>query len=132
MSGVMGRGQLMAASGLVGAVCASACMKCCWRCSERRRGVVPAADVAKVIRFWFEEEDTPKLQHRLWFCPEGSALQKQVDDFITRTFGHLILLVASGAWVPDPSDPRALLAFVIVADQFSRHYYRKISDGKQR
>jgi uncharacterized protein (DUF924 family) len=81
-------------------------------------GAVPdgqePAWVADVLRFWFEEA-TP----RQWFLRD--------DDFdaaIRVRFAALHARLAAGGLAPDPGSVRAMLAAVVVLDQFSRNLHR--------
>ena len=69
--------------------------------------------VGDVLRFWFEE-----LSENDWFTkrPEVDA---QIRDRFAGLHGELAANQGLGA-----SGPRALLACVIVLDQFSRHLFR--------
>lgn len=68
-----------------------------------------------VLRFWFDE-----LRPADWFS--GSA---EVDDAIRTRFGQLHQALQASPLLPSSLDARALLAAVIVFDQFSRNLFRK-------
>jgi uncharacterized protein (DUF924 family) len=69
--------------------------------------------VEEVLRFWFQE-----LGADLWFVTND-----EVDTKIRARFLGVHEKIANGA-VPDTSSLRALLAAVIVLDQFSRNMFR--------
>ena len=81
----------------------------------------PKGDIADtgwaedVLRFWFTE-----LQPQDWFS--GSA---QVDDAIRSRFSQLYRALQASPLLPSSLDARALLAAVIVFDQFPRNLFRK-------
>lgn len=68
-----------------------------------------------VLRFWFHE-----LRPEDWFS--GSA---KVDEAIRSRFGHLHQALQASPLLPSSLDARALLAAVLVFDQFSRNLFRK-------
>lgn len=68
-----------------------------------------------VLRFWFTE-----LQPNDWFS--GST---QVDEAVRSRFGELYQALQASPLLPSSLDPRALLAAVIVFDQFPRNLFRK-------
>jgi uncharacterized protein (DUF924 family) len=70
--------------------------------------------VARVLDFWFRELDPAK-----WFAGDAS-----LDQRIRTEFGPLHARIASGVVTLELSDPRTLLAAIIVADQFSRNMFR--------
>jgi uncharacterized protein (DUF924 family) len=70
--------------------------------------------VDEVLRFWFEE-----LAEIDWFVRDD-----EVDARIRRRFLSLHGKIVADGGVPLNSTPRALLAAVIVLDQFSRNLYR--------
>lgn len=67
----------------------------------------------EVLQFWFGE-----LQEGDWFGGEPA-----LDESIRARFGALHAQLTANA-AADRRDPNALLAAVIVLDQFSRHLYR--------
>lgn len=71
--------------------------------------------VDEVLRFWFDE-----LQPQDWFG--GSA---KLDEEIRSRFGQLHQALQASPLLPSTLDARALLAAVIVFDQFPRHMFRK-------
>ena len=70
--------------------------------------------VEDVLRFWFEE-----LAEIDWFVRDDD-----VDARIRKRFLALHGKIVADGGVPLTSTPRALLAAVIVLDQFSRNLYR--------
>lgn len=68
-----------------------------------------------VLRFWFTE-----LQPQDWFS--GSA---EVDEAIRSRFSQLYQALQASPLLPSSLDARALLAGVIVFDQFPRNLFRK-------
>jgi len=69
--------------------------------------------VGEVLRFWFEQ-----LTDKDWFA-KSDALDAQIRQRFLATYEQL---AANGA--TDLSGPRALLAALIVLDQFSRNMFR--------
>ena len=69
--------------------------------------------VGQVLHYWFEE-----LDQQRWFDPSH-----EVDALIRARFLALHEHIASGQVTPVMT-PRALLAAVIVLDQFSRNMFR--------
>lgn len=81
-----------------------------------------AADVSEVIAFWFGTLDeagfaAPAFVAR-WFKPDVAF-----DDEIRRRFGalHARLATEAEGWL---DEPRGVLAYVLVLDQFSRNAFR--------
>jgi uncharacterized protein (DUF924 family) len=68
-----------------------------------------------VLRFWFTE-----LQPQDWFS--GAA---EVDEAIRSRFSQLYQALQASPLLPSSLDARALLAGVIVFDQFPRNLFRK-------
>lgn len=80
---------------------------------ETETETVEPAWVGDVLRFWFEE-----VAHADWF-KKNDALDAQIrDHFLTL---HARLLAEDGHGL---ETPRAMLAAVIVLDQFSRNIFR--------
>jgi uncharacterized protein (DUF924 family) len=69
--------------------------------------------VGDVLRFWFEE-----LEHAYWFEKNDAVDARIRDRFLVL---HARLLAEDGAGL---TAPRAMLAAVIVLDQFSRNLFR--------
>eukprot|EP01064_Diplonema_japonicum_P036684 TRINITY_DN8333_c0_g1_i1.p1 TRINITY_DN8333_c0_g1~~TRINITY_DN8333_c0_g1_i1.p1 ORF type:complete len:759 (+),score=114.67 TRINITY_DN8333_c0_g1_i1:62-2278(+) len=84
----------------------------------------------EILQFWFYNEPVEKMQHRLWFCPEGGERQTEVDREITARFKKNLENILSGKWHPNPANPRSLLAGIILLDQISRHIYRYEEKGR--
>jgi len=77
------------------------------------RTVIAPEWVRDVLEFWFEELGEPG-----WF-----ARRDAIDEAIRTRFRGLHDRLATGNGVDD-TDPRQVLAAVIVLDQFSRHIFR--------
>lgn len=72
-----------------------------------------------VLSFWFTE-----LQPNDWYS--GAA---KVDDAIRSRFSQLCLALRASPLLPSSLDARALLAAVIVFDQFPRNLFRKSAEA---
>ena len=77
-----------------------------------------------VLDYWFFSDEQARLQHRLWFCGDGSAQQAAADAEIVEKFGVEFDAAASGRWQPDEGCAFALLTHVVLLDQLGRHVYR--------
>jgi len=73
--------------------------------------------VSEVLRFWFEE-----LGPAAWFSHDA-AIDGRIRAHFLDLHADLHARLSADA-VADPADARALLAAVIVLDQFSRNMYR--------
>ncbi|KMJ54051.1 membrane protein [Vogesella sp. EB] len=75
----------------------------------------------QVVRFWFDGTDEAQLaaSRSAWFRKDAAF-----DDAIRQRFLPLWQRVAAGELLPDPTDAHAVLAWLIVADQFSRNLFR--------
>lgn len=82
-------------------------------------GDTVAAWSEDVLHFWFSE-----LQPDDWFG--GGA---KVDEAIRSRFGKLHQRLQASPLLPQSLDARALLAAVLVFDQFPRNLYRKSVDA---
>lgn len=79
----------------------------------------------EVVAFWFPDEGLARQS--FWFTKAGSLAQRQVDETISGRFGALLLSQEGRALTESWSssgEPIALLAAVLVLDQFSRHLFR--------
>ena len=79
----------------------------------------------EVVAFWFPDEGLGRQS--FWFTKAGSLAQRQVDEAISGRFGALLLSQEGRALAESWSssgEPIALLAAVLVLDQFSRHLFR--------
>ncbi len=75
----------------------------------------------QVVRFWFDGMDEVQLasSRNAWFRKDAAF-----DDAIRQRFLPLWQRIAAGELLPDPADAHAVLAWLIVADQFSRNLFR--------
>lgn len=75
----------------------------------------------QVLQFWFDGTDAAQLatSRNAWFRKDAAF-----DDAIRQRFLPLWQRVAAGELLPDPADAHAVLAWLIVADQFSRNLFR--------
>lgn len=75
----------------------------------------------QVVQFWFDGTDTARLasSRSAWFRKDAAF-----DDAIRQRFLPLWQRAAAGELLADPADAHAVLAWLIVADQFSRNLFR--------
>ena len=75
----------------------------------------------QVVQFWFDGTDEAQLasSRNAWFRKDADF-----DDAIRLRFLPLWQRTAAGELLPDPADAHAVLAWLIVADQFSRNLFR--------
>ncbi len=75
----------------------------------------------QVVEFWFDGSADASLatSRSAWFRKDAAF-----DDAIRQCFLPLWQRVAAGELLPDPADAHAVLAWLIVADQFSRNLFR--------
>jgi len=75
----------------------------------------------QVVHFWFDGTDEAQLatSRNAWFRKDAAF-----DDAIRQRFLPLWQRAAAGELLPDPADAHAVLAWLIVADQFSRNLFR--------
>ncbi|MDC7692145.1 DUF924 family protein [Vogesella indigofera] len=75
----------------------------------------------QVVQFWFDGTDEAQLatSRSAWFRKDAAF-----DDAIRQRFLPLWQRAAAGELLPDPADAHAVLAWLIVADQFSRNLFR--------
>ena len=75
----------------------------------------------QVVGFWFDGTDDAQLgtSRSAWFRKDAAF-----DDAIRQRFLPLWQRVAAGELLPDAADAHAVLAWLIVADQFSRNLFR--------
>ncbi|MDC7702458.1 DUF924 family protein [Vogesella indigofera] len=75
----------------------------------------------QVLQFWFEGTDDAQLaaSRSAWFRKDAAF-----DGAIRQRFLPLWQRAAAGELLPDPADTHAVLAWLIVADQFSRNLFR--------
>lgn len=75
----------------------------------------------QVVAFWFDGTDEARLgtSRSAWFRKDAAF-----DDAIRQRFLPLWQRAAAGELLPDPADVHAVLAWLIVADQFSRNLFR--------
>lgn len=75
----------------------------------------------QVVQFWFDGTDAARLaaSRNAWFRKDAAF-----DDAIRQRFLPLWQRAAAGELLPDPADAHAVLAWLIVADQFSRNLFR--------
>ena len=74
-----------------------------------------------VLQFWFAGSSDASLSASR---PEWFRKDAAFDERIRSQFSTVLASLAAGELKPDPADARQVLAWLIVADQFSRNLYR--------
>ncbi|GAB9473219.1 tRNA lysidine synthetase [Globisporangium polare] len=90
----------------------------------------PAVEALDVLAFWFGGDQNDNYRSK-WFPPEASEKQKRMDALIAERFGAL-LQRAEGHELDQWQEQReALVALIVLLDQFSRHVYRHNENKEQ-
>ena len=75
------------------------------------------ANAKKILKFMFPNSMAESMN--LWF-----GKSPQTDDYITKTFGKIVLEARDGKYDDWVAHPLECLALIILLDQFPRNIYR--------
>ena len=75
------------------------------------------ANAKKILKFMFPNSMAESMN--LWF-----GKSPQTDDYITKTFGKMVLEARDGKYDDWVAHPLECLALIILLDQFPRNIYR--------
>jgi tRNA(Ile)-lysidine synthase TilS/MesJ/uncharacterized protein (DUF924 family) len=88
-------------------------------------GYEECADVRAVLAFWFDG-DTAENYKTKWFPSSNKDIKENADRQITERFGLLLDQAVSSRLGHWGNSVKAVIAKIIVLDQFSRHIYRHL------
>lgn len=91
---------------------------------------LPAPEALDVLAFWFGGDQTDNYRSK-WFPPEASEKQKRMDALIAERFGALLQRAERHELDQWQEQREALVALIVLLDQFSRHVYRR-SESKEQ
>lgn len=90
----------------------------------------PSPEALAVLTFWFGGDQTDNYRSK-WFPPEASEKQRRMDALIVERFGALLQQAERGELAQWQEERDALVALIVLLDQFSRHVYRHSDNNEQ-